>query len=129
MHFLPIRYNLRPVKRSVILLILATILGACSSGAVDAEINRGQQVFAEHCTSCHSLADDVVIVGPSLNGVGLRAAANGDGLQPRDYLRQAIVSPQDKIVEGYNDLMPSDFARKIPSENLEALISYLMTLE
>ena len=119
--------NLRLMKRYAALLLAAAIMAACGGESEDADLARGQQLFAQHCTACHSLSPDVVIVGPSLSGVATRAAAGG--LEPRDILRRSVLSPQAEIVEGFADLMPSDFEQKLAETDIEALLSYLLTLE
>ena len=77
--------------------------------------------------ACHSVSPDLVIVGPSLAGVATRAASSG--LEPRDILRQSILQPQAIITEGFSNLMPPDFEQKLAAADLEALLSYLLTLE
>ncbi len=124
---LPMRCNLGTMKRIATLLIAAALLAACGSGSEDGDLDRGRQIFAEHCTACHSLNLDLVIVGPSLNGVATRAAAGG--LEPREVLRRSVLSPQADIVEGFADLMPPDFGQKLSEPDLEALLTYLLTLE
>ena len=119
--------NLRNMKRVNALLTLALLLAACSGKSTDADLVRGRQVFAEHCAACHSVSPNVVIVGPSLAGAATRAAAGT--LEPREVLRRSILSPQAAIVEGFSDLMPSDFERKLTEADIEALLTYLMTLE
>ena len=120
--------NLRPMKRFVISALAAALMAACG-GAVAGDIARGQQVFSQNCAACHSVSSGVVIVGPSLAGVATRAAANDDDRLPREVLRRSILSPQTEIVEGFKNLMPPDFERKLVEADLEALLSYLMTLE
>ncbi len=120
------RCNLRLMTRIVMQLIAASLMAACGSGT---GVARGRQVFSEHCLACHSLSPEVVIVGPSLAGVATRAAANSESLKPRELLRRAVLSPQAEIVEGFADLMPPDFERRLVEADLEALLSYLMTLE
>jgi len=110
-----------------VLLLASILLGACGGGSTDPDIARGQQVFTEHCTACHALSPDVVIVGPSLAGVASRAA--NEGPDPREVLRQSILQPQAEITEGFADLMPPDFEKKLAEADVDALISYLMTLE
>ena len=123
------RCNLRRMKGFVTLFIAAGLMAACGNGARDGDLARGQQVFSEHCVACHSLSPEVVIVGPSLAGVATRAAANSENLEPREVLRRAVLSPRADIVEGFADLMPADFEQKLVEADLEALLSYLMTLE
>ena len=102
-------------------------MAACSGGSEDSDLVRGQQVFAEHCTACHSTTPGLVIVGPSLAGIAARAA--GSDLEPSAFLRRAILNPQAEIAKGFSDLMPTDFEQKLTDSDLEALISFLLTLE
>lgn len=120
--------NLRPMKPFVISALAAAVMATCGGGVTD-DIARGQQVFSQNCAACHSVSSGVVIVGPSLAGVATRAAANDDDLLPREVLRRSILSPQADIVEGFKNLMPPDFERKLVEADLEALLSYLMTLQ
>ncbi len=102
-------------------------MAACGGVSEDADLARGQQVFAEHCTACHSTTPGLVIVGPSLAGIASRAADSD--LEPSDFFRRAILTPQAEIVKGFSDLMPTDFEQKLTDSDLEALISFLLTLE
>ncbi len=111
------------------ILILALALVACSGEEADPEIVKGQQLFAEHCSACHSLSGEVVIVGPSLNGVASRAETNAAGIPAREMLRQSILLPGEELVEGFNNLMPPDFGAKLSDDEIEALIAFLLTLE
>jgi len=119
--------NLCFVKRFGAVLLVAGLLAACGGGADDADLARGRQVFTEHCTACHSTTPGLVIVGPSLAGVATRAADSD--LEPSDFFRRAILTPQEDIVKGFSDLMPTDFGQKLADSDLEALISFLLTLE
>ena len=102
-------------------------MAACGGVSEDADSVRGQQVFAEHCTACHATSPGLVIVGPSLAGIATRAADSD--LEPNEFFRRAILTPQAEIMEGFSDLMPTDFERKLTDSDLEALISFLQTLE
>ena len=89
-------------------------------------VETGRRLFGEHCASCHSLAPDTVIVGPSLSGIASRVEDNPLGLEAAAYLRSSIVTPQADILEGFPDLMPVDFERKLTPEQLQALIDFLL---
>lgn len=119
-------YNLAVMLRRLCLTLAMGLLAACSNDPVSSSVGRGRQVFSQHCISCHSVVPDLVIVGPSLNQVAERAGEHGD---PRAYLEQSIIDPDAEIVDGYEDLMPSDFGAKLSPEDLQALVDYLMTLE
>jgi len=115
------------MKRICALLLVVGLTAACGGVSEDDDLVRGQQVFAEHCTACHSTTPGLVIVGPSLAGIATRAA--GSDLEPSAFLRRAILSPKADIVEGFADLMPTDFEQKLADSELEALLSFLLTLE
>jgi mono/diheme cytochrome c family protein len=110
------------------LLLAALALSGCGqSSNPDPDVETGRRLFGEHCASCHSLSPDTVIVGPSLSGVASRVEDNPLGLQAAAYLRSSIVTPQADLVEGFADLMPVDFERKLTPEQLQALIDFLLT--
>ena len=115
------------MRRFGALLLVAGLMAACGGGSEDADLVRGRQIYTEHCTACHSTTPGLVIVGPSLAGVATRAADSDS--EPSDFFRQAILNPQAEIVKGFSDLMPTDFEQKNTDSDLEALISFLLTLE
>ncbi len=121
------RGNLRFMNRFGALILVAGLLAACGGESEDADLVRGRQVFAENCTACHSTTPELVIVGPSLAGAAARAASSD--LEPSAFFRRAILTPKADIVEGFADLMPTDFEQKLTDSDLEALIAYLLTLE
>lgn len=102
------------------------LLAACSAAAVESQAGHGRRVFTEHCASCHSLSADVVIVGPSLAGIATRARLTGDA---RQYIEDSITSPSAVVVDGFQDLMPPDFRTKLPPQEFEAVVAFLLTLE
>jgi len=96
---------------------------------VDPLAAAGQEVFTKNCARCHSLDEGKVIVGPSLNGVASRAATRVDGLTAAEYFHLSITKPNAYLVDGFNDLMPSNLGQLLSEEEIEAVISYLFTLE
>lgn len=89
----------------------------------------GRLLFARYgCTGCHVLADAGATgrVGPSLEGMGARAATTLPGLDGDAYLRQSILEPNAHIVPTYlENIMPANFATRIPPEELDLLVTYL----
>jgi len=82
------------------------------------------------CTTCHSLEPDLVIVGPSLAGIGSRAGSAVEGQSAEEYIHTSIVSPNEHIVEGFAEgLMPQGFGDQLSDEELDDLVSYLLSLE
>lgn len=93
---------------------------------------RGRQILASNiypCYTCHVESDLgwTGNVGPSLNGIGDRAAtsrANATGLTAYDYLYQSIHEPGAYLVPGFGPLMPQ---LGIPDCEVQAMVAYLCT--
>lgn len=119
-------------------LILLLLLAACGTepttaaqptAPLDPQIAAGRASYVIHCGSCHSVGEETVIVGPSLAGIATRAGARIDGLDARSYLYNSIMQPGDYLVEGYEDVMPTDFGKKLTGEEMDAIVAYLLTLQ
>ena len=115
------------------LLLLFLLLSACSSGATrpTSPTADGERLFAIWCSGCHALDPAApVALGPTMAGVATRAAANADGLSPEAWLRRELLQPNAVISPGYNaGLMPSSYAESLRPEQIDALISFMLTLE
>jgi nitric oxide reductase subunit C len=106
---------------------------------------RGKALFdgAGACASCHALAPDVTLVGPSLAGVATRAgdrigepdytghATTGDG-----YLRESLLVPSAFVVPGGTyatadgrSLMPDHYGQILKPGQVDDLVAYLATLK
>jgi mono/diheme cytochrome c family protein len=123
----------RKVLGIALLFLLSVLISACSDSAeadaLSEEEQLGQLVFSQTCAACHATSADLVIVGPSLAGIGQRAetrVANQDG---RTYMENSIRDPAEYIAEGFTDLMPPVLAETLTSEEIDAVIAYLYTLE
>jgi mono/diheme cytochrome c family protein len=115
--------------------VIALLLVGCGGGetaVVDAtptlspQVQQGQQIFSRECGSCHSFSPDTVIVGPSLAGVASRADSRVAGQDARIYLLTSILRPDDYLVEGFQNLMPATFGKKLTGEEIDALVAYLL---
>ncbi|MFQ5523798.1 MAG: c-type cytochrome [Acidimicrobiia bacterium] len=84
------------------------------------------------CTACHS-PDGAALVGPTWKGLFGKEETLGDGstvLVDEAYLRESIVDPNAKIVQGYApNIMPQDFGTRLSDEEIDALIAYIKTLD
>jgi cytochrome c553 len=92
--------------------------GGQPSQAVLAE---GERLFNdEGCAGCHSLqaAGATGEVGPNLD-----EALQG---RPPAFIETSIVDPQAEIAQGYQPLMPTDFAQALSQEQIDALVQYLV---
>ena len=89
----------------------------------------GENVFrAQGCGTCHRA--DGSGQGPSLAGAFGKAVklANGDSLVVDEgYIRESILNPQAKVVEGYKPVMPT-YQGLLSEEDVMRLIAYVKSL-
>ncbi len=120
---------------SAIFIFAAFFLAACSSASaeaiptLDATQQQGQSVFNLRCAQCHALAKDTVVIGPSLAGIASHAQSRVPGYDAEAYLERSILIPDDYLVEGFANTMPTNFGKELTSEELTAVVAYLMTLK
>lgn len=82
------------------------------------------------CVLCHNVAEDVVLVGPSLLGIATRAGERVEGQVAERYIYTSITHPNDYVVEGFvENLMPQTYTDVLSEADIINLIAYLMTLE
>jgi nitric oxide reductase subunit C len=128
------------LKTAVLMLLSLFLFVACGGGeedntaaeepaAVDPVIAEGQTVFKQNCGSCHAISGDTIIVGPSLAGIASQAATRVEGQSAQEYIQLSILRPGEYVVEGFSDLMPTNFGTTLTGEQLDAVIAYLFTLE
>jgi mono/diheme cytochrome c family protein len=121
--------------RQLFVLSLLLLLAACASAAatptptLSSQLAAGRSVFIAHCGACHSPNEDTVIVGPSLAGIAAHGATRVDGLDARAYIYNSILQPSDYVVEGFEDLMPKDLAKKLTGEELDNVVAYVLSLD
>jgi cytochrome c oxidase subunit 2 len=81
----------------------------------------GAAIFeANGCASCHTFepAGATGTVGPDLDKIEPATA---------DFIRQSIVDPNANVTKGFSpDIMPQDFGDKLSSDELDALVEYLL---
>lgn len=91
--------------------------------------SRGEQLFSQlACNTCH--VADGTGRGPALAGVfGSQVKLEGGRTVVADesYIRESILTPQMKIVQGYGPIMPT-FQGLVSEENLLSLLEYVKTL-
>lgn len=116
-------------------LLSALLLAACSPSAIQApptltsQQQHGQAVFNLRCAQCHATVPETIVIGPSLYGIATRAETRVEGYDAEAYLERSILVPDFYLVEGFVDTMPTNFGKELTSEELSALVSYLMTLK
>ncbi len=95
--------------------------------------NRTQQIVpgAPNCQSCHVVqADAVPVVGPSLYGIATVAGTRVPGQSAEEYLRLAIVDPNDYVIEGYQPgIMVRTYGMLLTEQQINDLVAYMLTLE
>jgi cytochrome c oxidase subunit 2 len=104
----------------------AWLAGGGLTGSMSA---RGEQLFEQlACNTCH-LADGTGR-GPSLGGVFGSQVKLENGqtvLANESYIRESILTPQMKLVQGYGPIMPT-FQGLVNEEGLASLIEYVKSL-
>ena len=121
--------------KATFILFAALFLAACSTSATQPEPTltsqqqEGQTVFNLRCAQCHATVPDTIVIGPSLNGIATRAETRIEGYDAEAYIERSILIPDFYIVEGFPNTMPTNFGKELTSEELTAVVSYLMTLK
>lgn len=107
-------------------------------------VAQGEAIFrnpAHACAGCHSTQSGVVMAGPSLAGIGTRAAGHigsadykGKATDVAGYIRESIVEPSVHLVPGATfsaagtSFMPPGLEKTMTSEQLDQLVAYLSSL-
>ncbi|MDJ0753429.1 MAG: cytochrome c [Ardenticatenaceae bacterium] len=89
------------------------------------------------CAACHVIGPigDHGKVGPDLTGIAAVADSRVEGQSAREYLRSAILYPNDHIVADcpngpcLADVMPDYYGERLSAGQLEDMISYLLNEE
>lgn len=122
--------------KKIIPILIALALSACSAMSPaeptptpDPLVLQGQQVFNAKCATCHALVPDTIIIGPSLNGIATRAETRVDGQTADEYIQLSILRPGDYLVEGFNNVMITNFSKELTNEDMNALVAFLLTLK
>lgn len=91
--------------------------------------SAGAKLFQQHaCNTCHR--PDSLARGPNLEGLFGKQVRLSDGrtiVADEGYIRESIVNPNAKIVEGYQPIMPT-FQGLIDEEGILQLTAYIKTL-
>lgn len=96
---------------------------------------RGQQLFdtlqpdaSVTCATCHHTDTEEPLVGPGLLNVGERAENRVSNRAAAQYLYDSITNPSAYVVDGYPNIMPTNWGKVFSDDELDDLIAYLMTL-
>jgi mono/diheme cytochrome c family protein len=124
----------------ILILALTVVLAACGGGGgetTDSGAKAGEELFAQTvigsqagCATCHSLEAGVVIVGPSMAGIGSRAGSTVSGQSAEAYIKEAILTPDAHLAENFPaGTMPQVWGDELSSEQVDQLVAYLLTLK
>ena len=106
---------------------LAREIEAAASG-VYTRISDEKRWHEEYgCTECHSL-DGSEGIGPTwwrLYGSEVRLSDGRTVLVDLVYLRRAIFQTEKEVVEGYQSVMPRDYARRLPEQHVSDIMVFI----
>jgi cytochrome c oxidase subunit 2 len=130
---LPGRYTVawfRAIKPGTYHLFCAEYCGTQHSGGTTGPLSAtGERIFAElGCVTCHR--SDTQGRGPNLQGVFGKPVLLEGGrtvLADENYVRESILDPGAKIVNGFKPVMPT-FQGLVSEEQLNALVAYVKSL-
>jgi cytochrome c oxidase subunit 2 len=98
---------------------------------------EGQQLFRKlQCNGCHvpnaQAGTRQHPRAPSLEGLyGADVPLKGGGhvVADENYLRESIVNPRAKVVEGWEPIMPGNYQSQVNEDDLTKVISYIRSLK
>jgi mono/diheme cytochrome c family protein/uncharacterized membrane protein len=128
-------------KLVVITFFVVLFLAACSSKGIGYQYSdlppgdaaRGAELFSQSvngapaCSNCHTLTGGQG-AGPSLQGFAQVAGSRVKGQSAEVYTFYSILSPSKHLVQGFSNVMPSDYATRLSRQQTADLITYLLTL-
>ncbi|NBB76995.1 MAG: cytochrome c oxidase subunit II [Bacteroidetes bacterium] len=104
-----------------------------TAGSADDDLSPvelGEELVTRNaCQTCHSV-DGTELQGPTFQGIFGREQTmqNGETITiDENYIRESILEPQAKIVEGYQPVMPP-YAGTLDDRQIDAIIEYLKTV-
>ncbi len=93
--------------------------------------NDPAQIFLTMgCGACHTLsaAGSTGTIGPPLDDLPTVAGRRLPGVEAAAYVEQSIVSPDDDITPGFPPgLMPKNFSQRLTPEQIQSLVTFLLT--
>jgi cytochrome c oxidase subunit 2 len=95
------------------------------------QVEWGERLFRQQgCPGCHHVNGLRGIGGPldGLSGAARTFADGSTGSVDEAYVRESIVDPGARVVEGFQDEMPS-YRSLLSAAQLDALVAYVLALE
>ena len=94
-------------------------------------LELGEKIYKKNaCYTCHSV-DGSQVIGPSFKGIWATKAEHTDGtssLIDENYIRESIIDPQSKIINGYQPVMPS-YKNILRDREIQGVIEYIKSLK
>ena len=91
----------------------------------------GAKIYKKNaCYTCHSI-DGSTMIGPSFKGIWGTSMEHTDGsvaTVDENYIRESILDPQAKIVNGYQPVMPS-YKNILREREIQGVIEYIKSLK
>jgi cytochrome c oxidase subunit II len=125
----------KPILAAMIALALTASACKLTSQPVQSEKApevvqvSGEELYQRMgCVECHT--NGAGVAAPTLEGLygGMVLLDSGETiLADEAYLRESILFPNTKIVQGYKSIMPS-FQERIAEEQVKALVEYIRSL-
>jgi cytochrome c oxidase subunit II len=101
-----------------------------AGGVSGSPAEEGQKLFQSlACVTCHRA--DSQGRGPRLEGLfgrPVRLAGGSTVVADADYIRESILNPTAKVVDGYQPIMPT-FQGLVSEEGVMQLIAYIQSLQ
>lgn len=96
-------------------------------------VERGRELFQRTgCMGCHTIdGSEGTERGPTLQGLFGKERTFRDGsstIADEEYIRQTLVNPSARIVEGYDEGMPS-FLGILSDDEIDSIVLYIKSLE
>lgn len=109
----------------------APTAGSSGGGAVKGDPARGKSLFSSAgCAGCHDVATGGTLVGPSMKGVGTRAATRKPPMTASDYLHESIKTPNAFVVKGFTaGVMVQNYGQTLKDSQIDDLVAYLLSLK
>lgn len=98
--------------------------------------NPGFIIYERDCKSCHSTEAGKSQTAPSFSGIlkrsrGVKTSKGkviADQKADLDYIKESILKPDEKVVDGYSPLMGNKFAN-FTDEQIQQIYDYLQTIK
>jgi len=113
----------------IIVMTPADYANWLSTGATQSPASQGARLLQQFgCVSCHR--DDSLRRAPPLENLysqPVRLAGGGTAIADENYIRESILNPAAKVVEGWEPIMPT-FEGKINEQQILDLIAYIKSI-